>query len=149
MLQRGETVGDAAMTPFERIERARKVVLWRSKEDCTWKWIGQMLKIPAGAAWSIFYYGKRLEAALGRLPETEKQLAEILMEKFDVNGKYRVGNYEIPKEMLRELSTSAGLKGFEVGGKFYVKPRSGAEVDRDLKGAYSVKDGVGSPEFER
>lgn len=113
------------LTPFQRIERARKVMLWRDQVNCTWKWIGKMLGVPAGAASMIYRYGCRLRDVLGRLPQNEDDLKEMIEGRYTVSGWYRPGNYGVSVSVLKELSTAAGLKSFEVKGKFYVKQSGG------------------------
>ena len=108
-------------TYFDRIERARKVVLWRDKEQCTWKWIGKMLKLPPGACSLIYQYGKRLSETIGPLPNSAEELRDRLTKKYGENGWFRVGNYGMKICVLKELSRASGLKHFQVGGKFYVK----------------------------
>ena len=121
------------MTPLQRIERAQKVLLWRDRELCTWKWIGKMIGKPPGACKAMYKLAVRIRSTVGGARNDCDVVAAVrrwLNRHYNAAGKITDKQQWIWHSQVKELAEMIGAKTFRVNGRIYVdwKDRPAAGV---------------------
>lgn len=108
-----------------RIERISRVLFYRDKEGITWKFMGTILKIPAGACERIYRSGKIIQGILNTQdPNLEPRIKYWMNAKFGALGKIRDDRTQVSNKIGKKLAKVAGLETFRLNGKLYLHWRS-------------------------
>lgn len=111
------------MTPLERLQRAQKVLLWRDRELCTWKWIGKMVGKPPGACRAMYKMAVRVRSTVGGSRNDYDVVSAVrrwLDRHYNAMGKITDKRQWIWHSQVKELAAMIGARTFKVNGRIYV-----------------------------
>lgn len=111
------------MTPMDRLERAQKILLWRDRENCTWKWIGKMISKPAGACKAMYRMAVRIRSTVGGSRNDYDVVSAVrrwLDRHYNPAGKITDKQHRVWNSQVKELAQMVGARTFKVNGRIYV-----------------------------
>ena len=121
------------MTPLQRIERAQKVLLWRDRENCTWKWIGKMIGKPPGACKAMYTMAVSVRTMVVGSRNDYDVVSAVrrwLNRHYNAAGKITDKRQWVWHSQVKELAEMIGAKTFKVNGRIYVDWKDNRETQK-------------------